>query len=42
MIEGQHPVLQALLGSLFTWGLTAVVRAAFHIRNPIGDTRDPD
>lgn len=26
MIEGQHPVLQALLGSLFTWGLTALVR----------------
>lgn len=26
MIQGIHPVYQALLGTFFTWGLTALVR----------------
>lgn len=28
MVPDQHPVVQALLGTLFTWGLTAAVRCS--------------
>ena len=33
MLEGSHPVLQAFLGTLMTWGLTAAGAAmAFFIK----------
>lgn len=31
MIEGLHPVLQAFLGTLFTWGLTALGAAVVFV-----------
>ena len=33
MIENVHPVLQAFLGTLFTWGLTAAGSALVFVFN---------
>ncbi len=31
MIEGVHPIWQSLMGTLFTWGLTALGAALVYI-----------